>query len=434
MFTADTLLEGLNAYRIEISVSMLLSIVGYKLCVRYIPMAQEVLFDRGIYGIDINKNSLETRKKFGEWRRAGDIEKVKKFAIPESLGIVVGGIYLCIIAVTFLCQSIYNTYYADATTPSFPLLKANAAVNSIAVMLLLGFVDDVLDVRWRYKIVLSVIGVLPLLLAYDGSVSILVPDMAIKMLPAGFIEAAVEALPSALSSTVRVVPSDFAAPIAAGGTTDLLIFFGPLYLVYMGAFCVFCTNSINILAGVNGVEVGQSIIIGIASIVHNLLQLRHVRDDPAMTTQHVLTLMLLIPFVGVSLALWKFNKYPSRVFVGDSYTYFAGMTLAVAGITGSYTKTLVLFFLPQLINFVLSIPQLFHIVECPRHRVPTWDAKRNVLTNSRNYTILNAFLAVFGDMKESTLTTVTLVFQVACCGLALFVRYFVAGMIYKQVV
>ena len=40
-----------------------------------------------------------------------------------------------------------------------------------------------------------------------------------------------------------------------------LIDLGGLYYVYMAAVSIFCPNSINILAGVNGIEVGQSLII-----------------------------------------------------------------------------------------------------------------------------------------------------------------------------
>lgn len=65
-------------------------------------------------------------------------------------------------------------------------------------------------------------------------------------------------------------------------------------------------------------------------------------------------------------------RYPSQVFVGDSYTYFAGMTLAVAGILGRFSKTLMLFFIPELINFLLSIPQLLNIIPCPQHRLPMY--------------------------------------------------------------
>lgn len=31
-----------------------------------------------------------------------------------------------------------------------------------------------------------------------------------------------------------------------------------------------------------------------------------------------------------------FHRYPSSVFVGDTYTYFAGMAMAVAGILGHF--------------------------------------------------------------------------------------------------
>lgn len=38
---------------------------------------------------------------------------------------------------------------------------------------------------------------------------------------------------------------------------------------------------------------------------------------------------------------------PPQVFVGDTFTYFAGMALAVAGILGHFSETLLLFFIPQ---------------------------------------------------------------------------------------
>lgn len=63
-------------------------------------------------------------------------------------------------------------------------------------------------------------------------------------------------------------------------------------------------------------------------------------------------------------------RYPSSVFVGDTFCYFAGMTFAVVGILGHFSKTMLLFFIPQVVNFVYSLPQLFHIIPCPRHRLP----------------------------------------------------------------
>ena len=48
---------------------------------------------------------------------------------------------------------------------------------------------------------------------------------------------------------------------------------GVLYYVYMGLLAVFCTNAINILAGINGLEVGQSLIIAASIAVFNLMSL-----------------------------------------------------------------------------------------------------------------------------------------------------------------
>ena len=56
------------------------------------------------------------------------------------------------------------------------------------------------------------------------------------------------------------------------------------------------------------------------------------------------------------------NRYPSRAFVGDTYTYFAGMTFAVVAIIGHFSKTVLLFFIPQIFNFIYSVPQLFRLV------------------------------------------------------------------------
>lgn len=64
------------------------------------------------------------------------------------------------------------------------------------------------------------------------------------------------------------------------------------------------------------------------------------------------------------------SRYPAQVFVGDTFCYLSGMTFAVVGIIGHFSKTTLLFFIPQIINFLYSVPQLFHLIPCPRHRLP----------------------------------------------------------------
>ena len=68
-----------------------------------------------------------------------------------------------------------------------------------------------------------------------------------------------------------------------------------------------------------------------------------------------------------SFALMKHNAFPSKVFVGDTYCYFAGMTFAVAGILGHFSKTMLLFFIKILVIFDLrEIPVLAKIEAASR--------------------------------------------------------------------
>jgi UDP-N-acetylglucosamine--dolichyl-phosphate N-acetylglucosaminephosphotransferase len=84
---------------------------------------------------------------------------------PEALGIVPGGVFLVCLIGSLL------GYVASPTK----LLEVNAALLSICFMLFLGFTDDVLDWPWRYKLILPTISSLPLLCAYNGSTTIVVP-------------------------------------------------------------------------------------------------------------------------------------------------------------------------------------------------------------------------------------------------------------------
>ena len=46
-----------------------------------------------------------------------------------------------------------------------------------------------------------------------------------------------------------------------------------MYYVYMGMLAVFCTNAINIYAGINGIEAGQCLVIAISVSVFNIIEI-----------------------------------------------------------------------------------------------------------------------------------------------------------------
>ncbi len=307
-------------------------------------------------------------------------------------------------------------------------------------MLFLGFTDDVLDWPWRYKLFLPTVASLPLLCCYEGSTSIIVPIQLRSLLMKDGL----------LTSLSKVLCYFVVVDANADGA---IINLGLWYLLYMGMLAVFCTNAINIYAGINGLEAGQSYVIGCAVLLHNLIEIQN--ESSLSRENHLFSAMIMLSFVGVTLALVKHNWYPASVFVGDTFCYFAGMTFAVVGILGHFSKTLLLFFMPQVLNFVWSVPQLFKVVPCPRHRLPKFNPETGLMepstfrcksfeykwlkgwknpngTEVANMTVINLVLQVFGPMSERNLCIVLLFGQIASCTLGLYFRYNLAQFFFDE--
>lgn len=162
-------------------------------------------------------------------------------------------------------------------------------------------------------------------------------------------------------------------------------------------------------------------------------------------------------------------RYPSKVFVGDTFCYFSGMTFAVVGILGHFSKTTLLFFIPQVFNFLYSSPQLFKLIPCPRHRLPKFNSKtdrleisttyfrysdlnvmgkfvvklfkifrliqwkeREGIVMTNNFTLINLVLFYLGPLHEAKLTTILIVIQIVCSMLAFAIRYPLASVFYDK--
>jgi UDP-N-acetylglucosamine--dolichyl-phosphate N-acetylglucosaminephosphotransferase len=109
------------------------------------------------------------------------------------------------------------------------------------------------------------------------------------------------------------------------------------------------------------------------------------------------------------------------------------MVFSVAGILGHFSKTLLLFFAPQILNFVLSLPQLLKIVPCPRHRLPVFNERTGLLHGVPSHlNLVNQTLVLLGPMSERSLCIVLLAFQAFCSVVALYVRYPIAEMFFKD--
>ncbi|EGB05877.1 hypothetical protein AURANDRAFT_3004, partial [Aureococcus anophagefferens] len=268
--------------------------------------------------------------------------------VPESLGLVSG---VCFVLALVVTQS-----FQKEQSPEY-----SAAMLSVVFAVLLGFADDVLDLEWKYKYVLPPLMSLPLLSAYGGGTTVAPPRVLRELLVRGAdLSAAGAFLDAALSALGGGVDA------AGRGLVDL----GLAYKVYMVLLAVFCTNAINIYAGVNGLEAGQTYATGVAILIMSAVELGRAN---AMARHHLFSVTLMLPFCATTLALLKSNWFPAEVFVGDTFTNYAGMTLAVVAILGHFPVMLMALMVPQLLNFLISVPQLFKLRPCPRHRLPTFD-------------------------------------------------------------
>jgi len=71
----------------------------------------------------------------------------------------------------------------------------------------------------------------------------------------------------------------------------------------MGMLAVFCTNAINILSGINGVEAGQSLIIALSILVLNFIELQ----GTCCWQAHLFSAYFMMPFIATCSALLYYN-------------------------------------------------------------------------------------------------------------------------------
>lgn len=355
----------------------------------------------------------------------------------EGLGVICGALYL--ISLFLFIPFPFLKWFTDPMQQRlFPLFhierlgQFTCALLSICCMIFLGFADDVLNLKWRYKLLLPAVSSLPMLMSYaaeSGVTSVVVPYPLVSYL---------------------------------GSFVDLGIF----YYFYMSMMTIFCVNSINILAGINGLEVGQVIVISFSIMVNNMISI-YFYSDSLPVQNHLFSLFIIIPLFFVSLPLAYYNWYPANVFVGDTFCYFSGMTIAVAGVMGHFSKTLMLFLIPQTFNFLYSLPQLSRVFPCPRHRLPKYSESCDALQPSffeiespspaqkillklmevflvakversaktyrvNNLTLLNLVLIHFGPMNEQNLTITILAIQSVCSLMAFLIRFKLVSLFYDS--
>ncbi|XP_030320498.1 UDP-N-acetylglucosamine--dolichyl-phosphate N-acetylglucosaminephosphotransferase isoform X5 [Calypte anna] len=302
---------------------------------------------------------------FGE-----DLNKASRRFIPEAQGVISGAVFL-IILFCFIPMPFLRCFVEEqcAAFPHDEFVELIGSLLAICCMIFLGFADDVLNLRWRHKILLPTMASLPLLMVYFTN----------------------------FGNTTIVVPKPFR--VLLGMHLDL----GILYYVYMGLLAVFCTNAINILAGINGIEAGQSLVIAASIMIFNIIELNgDYRED------HVFSLYFMIPFFFTTLGLFYHNWLnPSTGKLEMSYSKFKTKSLSALGTN------------------ILKALKILHIVD-----VRSGMDEDGEYTECNNMTLINFVIKLIGPTHERNLTLLLLFIQVLGSIIAFSIRYQLVRLFY----
>src|SRR3990167_1076425 len=175
--------------------------------------------------------------------------------------------------------------------------------------------------------------------------------------------------------------------INAGHEVMNLPFFGdinfgilyPIFFVPIGV--IGAANMINILGGINGVETGMGIIyfgsLGLYAYIN----------------ESYIAAMFALMIFSALIAFFYYNKFPAKIFPGDSLTYFLGGSLAVIAIVGNLEKAALIVSIPFILEFILKLRSKFkaqcygeYINEKVKTNYKKYYSVIHFFTNSGKYT------------------------------------------------
>jgi len=231
-----------------------------------------------------------------------DMNKYDKPEIPETGGIVVFFGFIAGILFLTLLYYLWN----DMNTVYYYL----ASMISLSIITIIAYMDDISGwkkgfARWK-KPILTSIAVLPL-------------------------------IPFIINRTDITL---------IGIPIELPYLFYPLVLVPIGF--IGATNAVNLLGGFNGLEAGLG-LIACATLMW-------------FSYGTIFFPLMFVAFFSI-LAFFWYNRYPSRVFPGDTFTYFLGGLLAIFAVLGRYQTATILIMMPYLLEGIIKSREIPYILK-----------------------------------------------------------------------
>jgi len=226
------------------------------------------------------------------------MNKPKKNKIPGSGGFMVALVFI-------LSILIFVAYRVFALKSQEHLVEIFALLSVILISTCIGLVDDLLGwqkggLSKRSRLILLLFASIPLIVINAGRSQIGIPFV---------------------------------------GSVDIGLLY-PLILIPIGI--VGATSTFNFLAGFNGLEAGQGILLLSSSALVAYLT--------GSSWLAIIAMCMIFPLI----AFLIFNFYPAKIFPGDTLTYAVGSLIACIAILGNFEKVALFFFIPYVIEVVLK--------------------------------------------------------------------------------
>ena len=228
-----------------------------------------------------------------------DMNKIKSEKVAGSGGIIaiggfVVGVLVYIAYIVFVLEG-YNSH----------LIEILALLNVILILTGVGLMDDLLGWRRgglsrRSRIIMVLFAAIPLMVINAGKSVVALPFL---------------------------------------GIVDLGLIY-PLIIIPIGM--VGATTTFNFIAGFNGLEAGQGIII-----LSSIALVSYFIGNSWLS-------VIAMCMIAALMAFLLYNFYPANVFPGDALTYSVGGLIAAISILGNFERVAIFFFIPYFIEIVLK--------------------------------------------------------------------------------
>jgi UDP-N-acetylglucosamine--dolichyl-phosphate N-acetylglucosaminephosphotransferase len=230
-------------------------------------------------------------------------EDMNKFGHPRRVAASGGVVVIFAFVLGVLTYVAMKTFLADGTSNALSIFSL---LSVVLILSIVGLTDDLLG--WKHN---GLSMRIRLLLSLAASVPLVVINAGVHTMNVPF-----------------------------WGSIDFGIFY-PLLLIPLGVVGV--STTYNFLAGFNGLEAGQGILIlGFLSFVS------YINGSPWLS-------IVGLCMVASLLVFYFFNKVPAKVFPGDIVTYAIGALIVGMSILGNFEKIAFVVFIPYMIEVLLKL-------------------------------------------------------------------------------